>query len=176
VRWQRGTFFALRRWSDLTQAILQLYPAVVPTVSLGRDYTDNERATFFSADRIGPFLAPQVPACEVHPAIGAVEILAAWISRDGGALNVGMFFDQVAPLNAPEPIQQSAPGVCNAVVSHTGLTPPWPEPSFEVVGNTSLLLPVAGTIVERGFRFTFGGNDPGQVVSIGVLLRNVGGP
>lgn len=177
MRWQRPAFGALQRFADLTQGfqLRELIPAVVPTVSLGRDHTDQERATFHRGE-----LVPSVggvPAYLVTPIVGAVELLAAWMSRSGGPLNGGMaFITQQTLTHTTINTSASTIGVCNATLESAVFNPPSWERSFESPSDQTIFLPVRGTIVTPGVTFAFGGMTNGQTFSMGVLVRNVGGP
>jgi hypothetical protein len=178
VRLQRSFFSFLRRYVDLTQArSLEVAPIILPTIDLGRDFVDQERGTFGWGD-FGSGGAGDVSVIHVVPALGDVEILAAWVTRPGGALDASFEFDAAPATIAPSLVIQrsSRAGRCNAAIFATHEPAPWSLGTlFTAPQNVTLFLPLAGTIVEVGRRLRFGSNNPGVTVAVGVLARNLGG-
>lgn len=178
MRWQRSAFAALRRWVDLTQgAQLRLVPElVVPTVSLGEDRPDNERAHYHLA-AFQAATPAQVNVIEVIPVVGSMELVAAWCSRSGGPFNAGMAFapTPIPPTLGTQIAEQTGPGGPNGIIRFNSFAPPWGV-LFEAPADTTIQLPVRGVVVDPGVAFAFGGAIVNQGISLGVLVRNVGGP
>jgi len=175
MRWQRPTFKALQRWADLTQGIQLrgLADFVVPTVSLGHDFTDAERPVFMKQQQVAAG-AGNSPHLTLMPVVGDVEIIAVWASRNGGPLNLGVTFQPPTLTNSDQWLPSATGALCNAFVRLAAL-PVSLAPHFESPSDTTLVLPFAGVVVGVGREFQIGGATGGQTLSLGILVRNVGG-
>ena len=165
-RWQASTDRLMRRWCGTTvglQRFPAMLPMVIPTVVIGRDYPDQERALFtlgFS----------NVSGMEIQ-AHEDTELVAVWASNNGALLQLAANLIVLSAAQLALPInlmEQSGNGVPPARVSNAVVSGPR---IFMAPNNTTLFLPYGGMILEAGRGLEIGPDSVGPTIDCGCVIR-----
>jgi hypothetical protein len=177
MRWQRQSQALLDRFCDLTTSpdrLSDLGPLVVPTVLLGTDHPDDERATFIAYSAQNP-PAGLVATGQLSAYVGDLELVAAWVMRPGGNLDCGVTINPSSfiPAVPPSVIFGSCSGPTHALVGFNSQALAV-APGFAAPASTVYELPLRGLILERGRELLVQSTNLGVAATVGFAWRNVG--
>lgn len=171
----RATSRVVQRYADTAYGdrLAELFDGIAPVIVVGSDSIDEERAVYVSAQLIIPG-GGNVGRADLFANTADVQIVSAWAACRSGPLRLRVEF--IAPSNFSAPVQLtgSANGSTNARAFFSIVTDPGTSRMFEAPQDTTLFLPFAGMILERGRVFRLQGASPADDVTLGFAWRNAG--
>lgn len=163
MRWQRPIQAVLNRWSDKVDPfgheLREFFPNVVPTVVLGTDYVDDERATF-TVSTLRPATLGNFAFISLCAIAGSIELLGVRVTGTAAATGFNTEVGEIAVQYTGTGL--TAPTAPTNVRTRTGPATNYAafDPQLilggvgttELVGNETKSLPeYRGTIIAPGF-------------------------